>query len=471
MPDLILAIDQGTHSTRAVIFDMRGGVTSSAQQSITLQRHSRTEIEQSPVEILQSMQTVINSVLDDPVVDRQHIICAGLATQRSSVIAWDRRSGQPLSPVISWQDRRTADRLHSLEDRSSSIQQLTGLQLSPHYGAAKLQWLLENNAAVAAALDADTLVMGPLASYLLHHLTDNVAELVDDANASRTLLWNLEQRDWDNTLLGYFDIPPRVLPECKPICYEYGTIRNSAIPVRAVNGDQTAALYAHGVPSGNTVTVNIGTGAFVLLPTDDPSTRPDGLLAGISHSDAQFGSYYIEGTVNAAAAALEWAARSFALNDVEQQLPGWLETVKAPTLFINTLGGLGSPWWQEGPAAHFLDTGVSGPEALVAVIESVVFLLQTNITLLQTVNPAVDKIQISGGLSSLDGLCQKLANLSGLAVHRPAQIEATARGIAWQAAAGPADWPDSGDGEAFTPTADPGIYERYDRLMKILKNL
>ena len=471
MPDLILAIDQGTHSTRAVIFDMRGGVTSSAQQSITLQRHSRTEIEQSPVEILQSMQTVIKSVLDDPVVDRQHIICAGLATQRSSVIAWDRRSGQPLSPVISWQDRRTADRLHSLEDRSSSIQQLTGLQLSPHYGAAKLQWLLENNAAVAAALDADTLVMGPLASYLLHHLTDNVAELVDDANASRTLLWNLEQRDWDNTLLGYFDIPPRVLPECKPICYEYGTIRNSAIPVRAVNGDQTAALYAHGVPSGNTVTVNIGTGAFVLLPTDDPSTRPDGLLAGISHSDAQFGSYYIEGTVNAAAAALEWAARSFALNDVEQQLPGWLETVKAPTLFINTLGGLGSPWWQEGPAAHFLDTGVSGPEALVAVIESVVFLLQTNITLLQTVNPAVDKIQISGGLSSLDGLCQKLANLSGLAVHRPAQIEATARGIAWQAAAGPADWPDSGDGEAFTPTADPGIYERDDRLMKILKNL
>ncbi|MGB5427690.1 MAG: FGGY family carbohydrate kinase [Gammaproteobacteria bacterium] len=471
MPDLILAIDQGTHSTRAVIFDMHGAVASSAQQSITLQRHSRTEIEQSPVEILQSMQTVIKSVLDDPGVDRQHIICAGLATQRSSVIAWDRRSGQPLSPVISWQDRRTADRLHGLEDRSSSIQQLTGLQLSPHYGATKLQWLLENNAAVAAALDTDTLVMGPLASYLLHHLTDNVAERVDDANASRTLLWNLSQRDWDNTLLGYFDIPPRVLPECKPICYDYGAIRGSAIPVRAVNGDQTAALYAHGVPSGNTVTVNIGTGAFALLPTDDPSTRPDSLLAGISHSDAQSGSYYIEGTVNAAAAALEWAARSFALSNVEQQLPGWLEMVKAPTLFINTLGGLGSPWWQEGPAAHFLDTGVSAPEALVAVIESVVFLLQANITLLQTVNPAVDKIQISGGLSSLDGLCQKLANLSGLAVHRPVQLEATARGIAWQAAGGPADWPASGDGKTFIPTSEPGLNERYSRFVEILYKL
>ncbi len=104
-------------------------------------------------------------------------------------------------------------------------------------------------------------------------------------------------------------------------------------------------------------TVNIGTGAFVLLPTDDPSTRPAGLLAGISYSDAHFGSYYIEGTVNGAAAALEWAAGLFAFSDLEQQLPGWLETVKAPTLFMNTLGGLGSPWWQEGPAPHFLDTG------------------------------------------------------------------------------------------------------------------
>jgi len=471
MTDLILAIDQGTHSTRALVFDMRGRVLGSAQQSITLQRHSRTEIEQLPVEILQSMQAVIKSVLEDPAIDRQDIVCAGLATQRSSVVAWDRRNGRPLSPVIGWQDRRTAGRLHDLEDKSRNIQQLTGLQLSPHYGAAKLQWLLENNTAVAAALDTDTLVMGPLASYLLHHLTDNVAELVDDANASRTLLWNLKQRNWDNSLLGYFDIPSRVLPECKPICYDYGAVRGSAIPVRAVNGDQTAALYAHGMPSCNTVTVNIGTGAFVLLPTDDPLTRPDGLLAGISYSDAQTGNYYIEGTVNAAAAALEWAAGSFALSDVEQQLPGWLETIKAPTLFINTLGGLGSPWWQEGPAARFIDTGVSGPEALVAVIESVIFLLQANITLLQSVNPGVNKIQVSGGLSSLDGLCQKLANLSGLAVHRPVQVEATARGIAWQAAGGPADWPDTGDGDTFTPTADPELKKRYNRFMKISRNL
>ncbi len=471
MPDLILALDQGTHSSRAILFDLHGQVVATARQSIALQQLSRTEIEQSPVEILQSIQTVLQRILNNPAIDRARILCAGMATQRSSVVAWDGHSGAPLSPVISWQDRRTAGRLASLKNRSHVIEQLTGLHLSPHYGASKLQWLLENNAAVGTALDENRLVMGPLASYLLHHLTDNPEELIDEANASRTLLWNLQQRNWDRTLLGYFKIPPRVLPHCKPVYYDYGNIHDSGLPLRAVNGDQTAALYAQGAASGNTMSVNIGTGAFVLLPTDTPSTRPDGLLAGISYSNEQSGSYYIEGTVNAASTALEWASHTFGLSDFEQQLPGWLDTIKAPTLFINTLGGLGSPWWQDGPAAYFLDAGVSGPEAMVAVIESILFLVQANVELLQAVNAAVDKIQISGGLSRLDGLCRKLASLSGLTVYRPLQVEATARGIAWQAAGCPEDWPSTGEGTSFAPGADPGLHERYKRFLEILRSL
>ena len=471
MSKLILAIDQGTHSTRAIIFNSQGRIVSSARQSIALQRHSRTEIEQSAVEILQSMQSVVASVLDDPAINTEQISSAGMATQRSSVVAWDRNTGLPLSPVLSWQDRRTASRLRSLSDKSQSIQQLTGLPLSPHYGASKLQWLLENNAEVAVALEDKTLVMGPLASYLLHHLTDYDQEVIDDANASRTLLWNLKSRNWDNTLLAIFNIPPQVLPQCNPICADYGAIKDSAIPVRAINGDQTAALYAEGLPSQNTITVNIGTGAFALLPVSDPSTRPDGLLAGISYSNEQTGSYYIEGTVNGAAAALKWAANSFGLSEVERQLSGWLEDIKTPTLFINTVGGLGAPWWQDGPAPRFLDAEVSAPEAMVAVIESIIFLVQVNVVLLQTVNPAIDKIQISGGLSQLEKLCQKLANLSGLGVYRPVQVEATARGIAWQAADCPTDWPPAEE-QPITPSKFPlGLKERYTRFVEILNNL
>jgi len=471
MQDLILAIDQGTHSSRAIIYDRQGRVVASAQQPITLQQHSHTMIEQSPVEILQSVQTVMQCVLNDPAIDREQVNCAGMATQRSSVVAWDRHNGTPLSPVISWQDRRTAGRLASLKDKSHNIRQLTGLRLSPHYGAGKLQWLLENDPAVTAARDDNRLLMGPLASYLLHNLTDNAEALIDDANASRTLLWNLKQRNWDNTLLGYFGIPHGVLPRCKPVAYDYGTIHDSSIPVRALNGDQTAALYAQGEPSSNTVNINIGTGAFALLPTDAPDTRPDGLLAGISYSKEQSGRYYVEGTVNAAATALEWAAGSLGLRAFELQLAGWLEAVKTPTLFINTLGGLGSPWWREGPAPRFLDEGASAPEAMVAVVESILFLLQANIERLLSVNRTVDTIMVSGGLSRLDGVCRKLANLSELTVYRPPQVEATARGIAWQAAGGPAHWPSPGEGTTFYPAADPDLHDRYTHFLGIIHDL
>jgi len=468
---LTLAIDQGTHSTRALIFDAGGRVVSMAQQPVALQRRSRREIEQSPAEIRQSMQTVVAEVLKDPAVDQQRLVAAGMATQRSSVLAWDRSTGNPLSPVLSWQDRRVTDTLLTLMDHDQHIRELTGLHLSPHYGAGKLQWLLEHVPAIREALAADTLMMGPLASYLLHHLTTAQADVVDDANASRTLLWNLQSRNWDDSLLELFRIPPQVLPTCVPICSDYGLTRQGNIPVQAVNGDQTAALYAYGKPAGNTILVNLGTGAFVLLPVDDPAARPAGLLAGISHSGEGTASYYVEGTVNGAGAALKWAAEKFNISDPGSRLPGWLEDIQTPTLFMNTVGGLGAPWWQAGPEAHFLDADVNAAEAMVAVTESILFLIQANIELMPTLNPAADRIRISGGLSILDGLCQRLANLSGLTVERPVQVEATARGIAWQAAGCPEGWENMDNGKLFTPDSDIPLTGRYKQFIEKLQQL
>jgi len=468
---LILAIDQGTHSTRAIIFDAGGRVVSIARQPVALHSRSRQEIEQSPDEIRQSMQTVVHAVLNDPAVDRRRIMAAGMATQRSSVLAWDRITGTPLSPVLSWQDRRVADKLHAMADHDPYIREMTGLHLSPHYGAGKLEWLLDHVPAVRAALAAGTLMMGPLASYLLHHLTDARHDVIDDANASRTLLWNLQSRNWDNALLELFNIPPQVLPACIPICTDYGLTRQAKIPVSAVNGDQTAALYALGKPSTSTILVNIGTGAFVLLPVDELTARPAGLLAGISYSDKDTASYYVEGTVNGAMTALEWAAGRFAVSDLEARLPGWLAEIRAPTLFMNTVGGLGAPWWRDGAEPYFLDADVTAAEAMVAVIESILFLVQANIELLTALNPAVDSIRISGGLSTLDGLCQRLANLSGLKVERPVQVEATARGIAWQAAGCPDNWSATGNGRQFIPHRDKQLSGRYTQFIEQLQQL
>jgi glycerol kinase len=420
-----------------------------AQQAVDLQVLSHTGIEQDPQQLLGSMQQVLQKVLADPAVDAANIVTAGLATQRSSVVAWNRITGAALGPVLSWQDRRTGPFMATLEEHAQQVEQRTGLRLSPHYGAGKLHWLLVNAPAVSAAAGHDELLCGPLASYLLYHLLQGHPALVDQANASRTLLWNLQDRDWDEFLLGLFAVPRNALPACRPICSDYGDTVIGDIPLRAVNGDQTAALYAQGQPPDNTIIVNIGTGAFVLLPVEDPATRPAGLLAGISQSTAQSTSFYIEGTVNGAGAALQWAGKRLAVDDLEQQLPAWLASVEDPPLFINTVGGLGAPWWQSGPQPYFSTPAPAAPEAMVAVIESILFLLQANIVLLQSQYPAIERIRISGGLSNLDGLCQRLANLSGLEVQRPYQVEATARGIAWQAAGCPADWPPTGAGETF----------------------
>ena len=313
--------------------------------------------------------------------------------------------------------------------------------------------------------------MGPLASYLLFHLLQDRPACVDHANASRTLLWNLHTRDWDDELLELFGIPRPVLPACRPVCADYGRIAPGDIPLRAVNGDQTAALYALGAPRDDTLLVNIGTGAFVLLPVADPAMRPAGLLAGISHSDAGGGRYYIEGTVNGAAAALTWAAQRFALTGLEEKLPGWLDDVSEPALFINTVGGLGAPWWRTGPEPYFESRSPSAPEAMVAVIESILFLIQANIGLMCQAAPSVGIIRISGGLANLDALCQRLADLSGLEVQRPPQVEATARGIAWQASGASVAWPASGPVACFTPRENPRLRARYNRFVGILQTI
>jgi glycerol kinase len=468
--DLILAIDQGTYSTRAVIFDAQGRQVAMAQTQVDLQVLTPARVEQSPDQIRSSLQQAVGEVLQHPAVDSSRVRHAGLATQRSSVLAWTRDTGTALSPVLSWQDRRAAAALQSLQQYGGDIRQATGLQPSPHYGASKLQWLLANLPGLATTQAQGNLVMGPLASYLLQHLLTGAPVVVDEANASRTLLWNLASRDWDDSLLKLFGIPRRVLPECQSIQHDYGLISNSGIPLRAVNGDQTAALYAQGKPPDNTLTVNVGTGAFVLLPIADPGSCPDGLLAGLSRSSVESCDYYAEGTVNGAAAALEWAAQRYRLHNWQKQLPAWLEQVDTPPVFLNSVGGLGAPWWRPGPEPRFLAEPDSPAATMVAVVESILFLVQANIDLLSNMAPGVEAIRISGGLARLDGLCQKLANLSGLDVQRPEQLEATARGIAWLAGGEPAEWSRTGEGYTFMPGKDENLQRRYQRFIEMLES-
>lgn len=471
--DLTLAIDQGTRSTRAAVFDGRGRLVALARRPVALQRLSRSAIEQSADEILDSMRRVLADILEHPAIDPGRIRRAGLATQRSSVLAWERSTGRALSRVLSWQDTRTAQHLQHLSAHEAEIRQRTGLRLSPHYGAGKLHWLLEHDAATAAARRAGTLVMGPLAGYLTQHLIANGTPVVDHANAARTLLWNLDTLDWDDRLLELFAIPREVLPACRDIVEAYGITRRGGIPLSAVNGDQAAALYAQGTPARDTIRLNLGTGAFVLLPTGEQALRHPRLLTGISRSDAHSADYCIEGTVNGAGAAVDWVAKRCAVPGWAQQLPAWLEAIREPPVFLNSIGGLGAPWWRPGPAPRFISPrGPVEPDpatALVAVIESIVFLVQANIDRLRELQPDIKGITLSGGLSRSDGLCRRLADLSGLVVERPVSLEATVRGIAWLAAGSPPGWEVPDMPARFSPRTDTGLGERYARFLEALQ--
>jgi glycerol kinase len=463
-----LAVDQGTHATRALVFDAQGRVIASTRQAVALHALGDDRVEQDGAEILASLRTVVDTVLAAPGVDAGRVHAAGLACQRSSVVAWNRVSGAALGPVLSWQDRRNAPLIDALAPRASDVAERTGLRLSPHYGASKLRWLLEHIPAVAQAQENGELLLGPLVSWLLFHWLEGRPALVDHANAARTLLWNLRTRDWDPDLLQLFGVARDLLPECRPVCADYGIETAQGIPVRAVNGDQTAALYALGPPAADTLTVNLGTGAFVLLPVAQLDRVPDGLLAGIARSNARQADYYLEGTVNGAGAALDWAAAQLAVANVERQLPQWLAEVADPPLFLNSVAGLGAPWWQAGPEPHFADPPRSAAHGMVAVAESILFLVQANIERLQEHTENIRVIRLSGGLARLDGLCQKLADLSGYSVLRPGEVEATARGIAWLAAGGSPGWEPAGPVACFAPRDNPALQARYRRFITLL---
>jgi glycerol kinase len=198
------------------------------------------------------------------------------------------------------------------------------------------------------------------------------------------------------------------------------------------------------------------------------------LLSGLSCSDDRAAQYYLEGTVNGAGAALDWVVEQYRIANWLAQAPGWIERIGSPPVFLNSIGGLGAPWWQPGPEPVFLTEGKAAPvgpaEAITAAIESIVFLIQANIELLRTVNPAVARIRISGGLAALDGLCHKLADLSGLAVERSAVIESTALGIAWLAAGCPAEWSPPEVERRFLSRDDARLRQRYAQFRSVLES-
>jgi len=463
-PDsLYLSIDQGGHASRALVFDARGALQASARRAVGARHPQPDWVEQDPEELVASLQEVVMETTAALGARADRVAAAGLATQRSSIVCWDRNTGVALSPVISWQDRRAHEWLAGFSAQADEIHRRTGLRLSAHYGASKLRWCLDHLPAVAAAQRARRLAMGPLASFLLFRLLPEQPLCADPANAARTLLWNLRTRDWDPWLLDLFGISREALPHCVPTRHAFGALRagGRSIPLAIATGDQSAALFALGQPRADSTYVNIGTGAFIQRVFEQPPEAA-GLLAGMVYHDLERSVYVLEGTVNGAGAALEWAEQEWQLQNLEAQLPAWLARDGEAPLFLNGVAGLGAPFWIAEFDSRLIGDGEVWQKA-VAVAESVIFLLRVNLDILRAPAPALARLVVTGGLAQLDGLCQRLADLSGVPVYRPAQHEATARGTAYLLAGFPGDWPEEKPGATFAPQPNPELAGRYAR--------
>ncbi len=456
MPDYYLAIDQGGHASRAIVFNDQAKIISQAETSIKTYTPAFDRVEHNAGALLQSIQNAVDTAIKQLGDEARFIKAAGLATQRSSIVCWNKNSGNALSPVLSWQDRRQTSWLKQFEQHRTKIHRKTGLFLSPHYGASKIRWCLDNISAVQQADNQQELIIGPLASFIAFRLLQEQPLMADPANASRTLLWNIEIGDWDQELLDLFTIPESILPQTCRSAAGFGHLKTEdyTIPMTTMTGDQSAAIFAWGQVKTECHYINVGTGAFI-QHVNNQFIQHDKLLSSVAYQEKEK-TFTLEGTVNGAARALQWFAKQFKVDDLEIQLPVWLNDCKQPPLFINAVSGVGSPYWLAQLESSFIGDGDIAAKAC-AVMESIAFLIQANLDEM----PPAKQLIISGGLANLDGLCQRIANLAHIDVIRPQQLEATATGLAFLVAKQPKQWPAIGTHQRFKAQTDQALEQRY----------
>lgn len=459
---LFLTIDQGGHASRVMVFNSEGDSVLYHEAPITTRRPHPHFVEHDAQTILDSIRVCLDKTIVELGEDARFIEAAGLATQRSNVVCWDRETGQALSPIISWQDTRNYQWMDKLKLDREDIHKTTGLFPSPHYGASKLAWCLQNIPEVRQALEEDRLCCGPMSSYFVFNLVKEKNFYADPVSASRTLLWHIHRKDWDRYLLNTFDIPREILPECVPTRHDFGhlCIDDLELPLTVVTGDQSAAMYAYGALQYETAYINVGTGAFISRPSGYSLLYARRLLTSVIYSNEQDSQYVLEGTVNGGGSAIEWMQQQCPVEDLWEKLPGWLETETNPPLFLNAISGLAAPYWLADFETE-LEQGAEAPANYVAVIESIAFLLNANVQEMMKFSSPPQQLQISGGLAVLDGLCQRVADLTRLPVYRPVECEATARGTAYLVAGMPAHWPENEHGIWFKPAANAVLDRRF----------
>ena len=437
----ILGIDQGTTSTRAILFDREDRIVTSSRREFQQLFPQEGWVEQDPNQIWNTVLESVGEVLDQCPPSRFPIASIGLANQGETILAWDKRTGTPLYNAISWQDNRTASFCQKSRSEEAWVSKKTGLFINPYFSATKIRWLLENVREVKEALRRTSLRISTLDSWLLWRMTGGKAYATDSATASRTMLFNIHTLAWDSEILQWLGIPGDLLPEVQPSSHFFGrTAPNCFLgleaPIAGSTVDQAAALFGETCFEEGQMKISYGTGAFLLMNIGpQPLASSDRLLQSLAASTGrEEACYYLDGGIFTAGTAINWLRDQLGLFDHSEQIEPFClgADEMGDVLFIPALLGLGAPHWNDRVKGAFLGlTPQTNKGHLVrAVLESLVFRAKEIVDRMEEVSSKkIREIFIDGGMSQNDWMMQLQANLLNKTLLRPFTYEMTCLGV------------------------------------------
>jgi glycerol kinase len=452
VPKYILALDQGTTSSRAILFDREGNVCASAHQELKQYYPQPGWVEHDALEIWQSQRDVAERALDQAGASGADIAAIGITNQRETVVLWERATGRPLYHAIVWQCRRTAamcDRIRQ-EGFDRTLQEKTGLVTDAYFSGTKIAWLLENVPGARGRAERGELACGTIDAWLVWNLTRGRTHSTDVSNASRTLLFNLHRLEWDEEILAYFRIPRSLLPEVKSSSEVIAEtdLFGPHVPIAGVAGDQQASLFGQQCFTPGSVKSTYGTGCFLLMNTGHQAPRSEsGLLATVGWRVSGRTTYALEGSVFIAGAAVEWLRDELKIIDSAAETEAMAVAVPdtGGVYFVPAFVGLGAPHWDAYARGAILGLtrGSNRNHVVRAALESMAYQTRAVVDCMahdSGVRPAV--LRVDGGAVDNNFLCQFQAEILGIPVERPATAESTALGAAYLAGLATGFWKD-----------------------------
>jgi glycerol kinase len=479
-PRHILALDQGTSSSRALVFDQDGAVVAAAQQEFSPLYPKPGWVEHDPAAIWESQRATAAAALAQARLTGADLAAVGLTNQRETTLVWERASGRPVHPAIVWQDRRTADACERLRQAGAErlVTERTGLRLDPYFSATKLAWILAQDPELRRRGEHGELCFGTVDTWLLWHLTGGRRHLTDATNASRTLLYNLHTGQWDDDLLALFGIPRALLPEIRSCSEVYGEVApglpGAGAPIAGIAGDQQAALFGQACFHPGMAKNTYGTGCFLLLPTGgSPVASGNHLLTTVAWRLGGRTEYALEGSVFVAGAAIQWLRDELLLVASAQELDALAASVPdtGGVYLVPAFTGLGAPHWDPYARGTLvgLTRGTSRAHLCRAVLEAIAFQSADLAACMEKDSGVrLRELRVDGGASRSGPLMQFQADLLGIPVVRPRHAETTALGAAYLAGLAVGFWASQEEiarkwapGAVFEPAADrAGLAER-----------